>query len=117
MSIFLKIEDCEEGLSYRNSHLIFRQIWYILVKKVVLITDILLLTSAIKWQKFQFCLGQNITSLWLRTRTSKSVNQSLFIPLEKQISLNKSNIRSSNIMATFAHYIVKLNASLHFIYS
>jgi hypothetical protein len=67
MGIFLKTEDCEEGFSYRQGHLIFKQIWYILVNKVVLITDTLLLTSAIKWQMFQFGLGQIITSLWLKT--------------------------------------------------
>jgi len=36
MGTFLKTEDCEEGLSYRQGHLIFRQMWYILVNKVVL---------------------------------------------------------------------------------
>jgi hypothetical protein len=89
---FLNVEDSEEGLFYRQGHLIFRQIWYMLVNKVVLITDTLLLSSAIKWQIFQFGLGQNITSLWLKTRTYKSLKQALFIPLEKQLSLNKSNI-------------------------
>jgi hypothetical protein len=43
LSIFLKTDGSVEGLSYRNGHPLFRQIWYILVNKVVLIADILLL--------------------------------------------------------------------------